>query len=121
MPNPTGKGGFQKGNAGNPNATGRPRRQVERDYLRATLGAVPLKRWVKVVRQALDQAEQGDPKAREWLGKMLLGSDPLALQQLVAELQQELRRVKSHAQPQRNGEAVADRIPGASAEPGAGE
>lgn len=74
-------GRFAPGNAGGP---GRPRRAVERDYM-ATFGdELTLDRWRRIVRSALDDAENGDAKAREWIAKYALGSDPARLFDLAA-------------------------------------
>jgi hypothetical protein len=66
-------GRFGKGNPGNPHARGRPRRAAEQSYLDATVAIVSLDHWRMVVARALKQAVDGDAKAREWLGKVLLG------------------------------------------------
>jgi hypothetical protein len=58
---------------GHPGMGGRPRRAVEGDYLAALSEAVPMRRWTKIVKQAVADAEQGDAKAREWLGSHLIG------------------------------------------------
>lgn len=58
---------------GNPGGPGRPRRAVEADYLAALSDAVSVDRWRKIVERALSDAEQGDPKAREWLSAYLAG------------------------------------------------
>jgi hypothetical protein len=91
MANPTGKGGFKIGNPGGP---GRPKRNTEQSYLDATIAAVPVADWGKIVTKAVAQAKGGDAKAREWLSRMLVGSDPIPLTQLVEELQAELKRIK---------------------------
>jgi hypothetical protein len=64
------KGKFQKGNPGGP---GRPARVVEQDYIVALSEAVPLDRWRKIIERAIADAEQGDPKAREWISNYLMG------------------------------------------------
>jgi hypothetical protein len=69
------RGRFQPGNPGNPNARGRPRRSVEQSYLDATVGSVSIADWKVVCRTALEQAKGGDAKAREWLGKLLVGTE----------------------------------------------
>jgi hypothetical protein len=61
------------GNLGSP---GRPRRPIEREYLRALNEAVSLEDWQGVVRAAVAQAKEGDGKAREWLARYLIGDDP---------------------------------------------
>jgi hypothetical protein len=58
---------------GHPGMGGRPRRAVEADYLAALSEAVPMRRWTKIVKRAVADAEQGDAKAREWLGSHLIG------------------------------------------------
>jgi hypothetical protein len=65
-----GRGRFAKGNAGGP---GRPRRQTEREYLRAVLGACSIEDWEEVVRRAVVDAKAGDARAREWLSAYVLG------------------------------------------------
>jgi hypothetical protein len=107
MANPTGKGGFKPGNRAGP---GRPRRTTERQYLDATIGKVPLKAWREVVARALEQATNGDAKAREWLGKILIGETP-AVVKLVEELRQELERLRD-ANATRDGAATDAGMPG---------
>ena len=63
------RGQFAPGCAPGP---GRPARQTERDYLRATAAAVPLDTWAKIVAKAAEDAEAGDDKARSWLSRYLL-------------------------------------------------
>jgi hypothetical protein len=80
-------GRFLPGNGGGP---GRPRKEVERAYLTELRRLVPLAEWGKVVRRALKDAKRGDPSARAWLSKHLVGDDPLGLIELldrVAELE----------------------------------
>src|SRR5262245_57364772 len=75
-----GKGGrFVEGNPGGP---GRPRRPIEREYLRALNEAVSLEEWAEVVRAAVAQAKKGDSKARDWLTQYLIGSNPPRLSDL---------------------------------------
>jgi hypothetical protein len=75
-------GRFAVGNSGGP---GRPRRPVEREYLRALNEAVSLDDWKDVVRGALTQAKEGDAKAREWLARYLIGERPADLIDLWAD------------------------------------
>jgi hypothetical protein len=70
---------------GNPGGPGRPSRAVERDYLRALNDAVSVDDWKAVVRAALAQAKEGDPVARAWLEKYLIGTAPARLCDLAAE------------------------------------
>jgi hypothetical protein len=64
------RGRFLPGTAPGP---GRPRREVERDYLRATADACPIDTWRQIVAKAVEQALEGDAPARAWLSKALLG------------------------------------------------
>jgi hypothetical protein len=89
--NGTGKdaatGRFFPGHAGGP---GRPRREVERQYLAALRDCVPITEWRKVVARALKDAKDGAAKAREWLVNYLMGKDPMAMLDaldLLAELE----------------------------------
>ena len=63
-------GRFKAGHAGGP---GRPRRQTEIDYLIALSEALPVDRWKRILERAITDAENGDAKAREWLGTHLMG------------------------------------------------
>lgn len=75
--NGRGAGGrFAPGNAGGP---GRPRRAVEREYLAALADELTIDRWRRIIRSTIDAAENGDPKAREWLARYALGSEPPTL------------------------------------------
>jgi hypothetical protein len=81
---------------GHPGMGGRPRRAVEQDYLATLAEAVPLRRWKKIVARAAADAEAGDPKARRWLGDMLMGKQPpplttLAATELAGTLDEEIR------------------------------
>src|SRR6516225_5219537 len=74
-------GRFTTGNSVGP---GRPRRDVELDYLAALADAVPLVRWRKIIDRAVTDAEQGDAKARRWLAEYLLSRDGEPLTSLAA-------------------------------------
>jgi hypothetical protein len=65
------KGRFTKGASGNPK--GRSPREVEREYLDITIGAVTPDNWKKIVDRAVMEAELGDKDARKWLSEYLLG------------------------------------------------
>lgn len=112
MPNDRATNGrFLPGNPGNRHARGRPRRAAEQAYLDATIASVPLADWRRVAEKALAQAKAGDAKAREWLSRMLVGSDPIPLTQLVEELQAELERIQHGNHPGNNGTPAAGGIP----------
>lgn len=70
------EGRFKKGNPGGP---GRPPRQVEvakeLGYLGATLDAVSEDDWVAIVEKAVEQAIEGDGRARDWLAAILVAED----------------------------------------------
>jgi hypothetical protein len=68
----------------NPGGPGRPRRAVEQEYLAALSDAVSLDTWRRIVKRAAADAEAGDPKAREWLAKYLIGDKPPKLLELAA-------------------------------------
>jgi hypothetical protein len=70
---------------GNPGGPGRPRRPVEREYLRALNEAVSLDDWKEVVCAAVAQAKEGDSKARDWLARYLIGEQPPRLIDLAAD------------------------------------
>ncbi|HUY34349.1 MAG TPA: hypothetical protein VMV69_16505 [Pirellulales bacterium] len=56
---------------GNPGGPGRPRREVEAEYLAATMANVTAEAWGRIVAKAVVDAEAGDRHAREWLARML--------------------------------------------------
>ncbi len=74
-------GQFAKGNVGGP---GRPRRVVETDYLATLSEAVPLDAWQAIVARAVEDAKCGDARARDWLTRYLIGSEPPRLLDLAA-------------------------------------
>jgi len=51
---------------------GRPSRASELAYLNATLATVTIQDWVQVIQKALDQAKEGDARARDFLASYLL-------------------------------------------------
>jgi len=71
MANVTGKGGFKKGQSGNPK--GRPPRKTEQAYLNAMIGKVSIAAWQRIVIRAVEDAERGDAKARQWLTDYVVG------------------------------------------------
>lgn len=74
-------GRFAKGNPGGP---GRPPRAPEANYLIALTDVVPLDRWRRIVERIADRAEDGDLRAAQWLGRLVLGADPGRLSEAVA-------------------------------------
>ncbi len=69
MANRDDKGRFLPGGPGGP---GRPSRVVERAYLDATIASVSLADWSAIVGRAVEQARDGDDRARAFLAKYLL-------------------------------------------------
>ena len=63
-------GQFAKGNSGGP---GRPPLAIEKDYLTTLSDAVSADDWRAVVTRAVEDAKTGDPRARDWLAKYLIG------------------------------------------------
>jgi hypothetical protein len=58
---------------GNPGGPGRPKRDVEHRYLEAISEVASLESWRKIVARAVEDAKQGDARAREWLSRYLIG------------------------------------------------
>lgn len=80
------KGRFTKGNArARGKKGGRPPREVERAYCRATIEQVSLDDWREIVDAAKQKALEGDAKAREWLGKYIIGTRPLEVHNLYVQ------------------------------------
>ena len=87
MPEQRTEGGrFAAGNAGGP---GRPRRAVESQYMASIGDVVTVEDWQAIVRRALDDAKNGDGKAREWLAKYLVGAEPPTLLSIAATEQRQ--------------------------------
>ena len=63
------RGRFLVGCKGGP---GRPARTHELAHLRATLATVTPEDWAQVIQKALEQAKEGDARARSFLAKYLL-------------------------------------------------
>ena len=64
-------GTIMKGSVLNPK--GRPRREVEAEYLSATVESVTPEDWAKVVSSMLHFAKAGNVQAATWLGNYLVG------------------------------------------------
>lgn len=75
----TNAGTFAPGNKGGP---GRPARIVEADHLRALSDRLTPERWAAIVDRAISDAETGDAKARDWVARFALGSQPPTLWRL---------------------------------------
>ena len=63
-------GRFVKGYEGGP---GRPKRSTERAYLEIMTSVCTPDVWKDVVSKAVEDAQKGDIKAREWLSSYLIG------------------------------------------------
>ena len=78
-------GKFENGNPGGP---GRPKRPTELAYMSVVMGKCSLEDWQEICGRAVTDAKNGDAKAREWLGKHLMGAvkaeapTPMIVQQL---------------------------------------
>jgi hypothetical protein len=92
--------------SGDPPGPGRPKRETERKYLQAAVGAVPLCRWRRVVKKCLEQAEAGDRYAREFLRRVLIGDNPWEVAEMLAELRGRLDALDALETPHTNGEAL---------------
>ncbi len=64
------RGRFIKGEYGG--GPGRPKRATEEEYLTVTFAECPLEAWQVIVKKAVQDAQKGDSKAREWLSRYLL-------------------------------------------------
>lgn len=64
---------------GNRYGKGRPPRPVESVYLARLGDALTPDRWGRIVERAIVDAENGDPKAREFIARYALGAQPLTL------------------------------------------
>jgi len=63
IPNPTGKGGWEKGQSGNPN--GRPRKELA--IATRIREALTEDDWLEIIAKATEQAKAGDKAARDFL------------------------------------------------------
>lgn len=55
---------------------------IERDYIETLYEMVTLEAWRGIVEGAIDAAQNGDPKAREWLTRLVLSDAPMTLSAL---------------------------------------
>lgn len=65
---PNGK--FAPGNRGGP---GRPTREAEEQYLARLSTEVSMEDWIQITRRAIEDAKDGDWRARNWLSDYLMG------------------------------------------------
>ena len=63
------RGRFLPGHSGGP---GRPPREVEADYLHTMSQVATLDAWRDICERAVEDARNGDAKAREWLSRHLV-------------------------------------------------
>ncbi len=84
---------------GNPGGPGRPARSTEREYLDATVETVTPDDWRRIVAKAKDEALDGNAKAREWLGRFLIGKTDLSsvilsVEELDTAIEEDLARLR---------------------------
>jgi hypothetical protein len=65
-------GRFVKGHSGNP--LGRAKRKTEEEYLEALSKRVSLEAWLAIIDQAVQDAKDGEWRAREWISGYLVGT-----------------------------------------------
>ena len=75
---------------GNNYGQGRPPRAVERDYLAVLSERLSLDDWRDIVSRAVKDARSGDAKARDWLSRYALGSEPMSLTALAIREQMQV-------------------------------
>ena len=75
---------------GNNYGQGRPPRAVERDYLAVLSERLSLDDWRDIVGRAVKDARSGDARARDWLSRYVLGSEPLSLTALALREQMQV-------------------------------
>ena|SRR6185312_7183817 len=86
-------GRFTNGNSGGP---GRPKRATEAEYLQTLKELCPLERWQRIIERALLDAEQGDAKARTWLGSYLIGKPKEISKETDQSPEEYARQVREH-------------------------
>jgi hypothetical protein len=99
-------GKFAAGNAGGP---GRPPRATEREYLVALSESCSTHDWQEIVTRAVDDAKDGDAKARSWLAGYLIGepgSRGEMLHSLAVEFVAGSEPIKLDAAKRRSDEAL---------------
>lgn len=57
-------------------------RPIERDYLKTFADRITPEAWGEICDAALTAAKEGDAKAREWITRLVLGSEPMQLSAL---------------------------------------
>ena len=75
---------------GNNYGQGRPPRAIERDYLAVLSERLSLDDWREVVSRAVKDARAGDARARDWLSRYALGSEPMSLTALALREQMQV-------------------------------
>jgi hypothetical protein len=68
--------------SGNTFGLGRPRRPIEIEYLAALSDACSIDTWREIVNRAVQDAKDGDDKARVWLSRYLIGESSASLRDL---------------------------------------
>jgi hypothetical protein len=101
---------FAKGNPGGP---GRPKKCVEEAYLDIGTEAVPPDKLREILGTLADKAGKGDVRAAQVIIKFLYGDDPVLTRKLMAELAEEIVRVRrgelaNRGQPAPGGGPQAD-------------
>jgi hypothetical protein len=89
-------GRFLTGNPGNPHARGRPKRSVEESYLSIGTEAVPPHKVRDILAKLADRAAKGDVRAAQVVIKFLYGDDPVLTRKLMAQLAEELTRLRAN-------------------------
>jgi len=62
-----------------------PRRPIEREYLGTLNDVVSLDRWRVICEKAAEDAQAGNPRARDWLARWLMATESRPLTVLAAE------------------------------------
>ena len=63
----------------------RRHRAIEREYLATLSETVTLHDWREIVLAAVKAAKGGEPRAREWSARLLLGGKPMTITELAAD------------------------------------